>query len=65
VGPALPNPMVGEVFGVTNIDVGIWNFRIGILIIRAFVAKSKQLLIVYSSNSPLERGWGCVLLFVS
>jgi hypothetical protein len=57
--------MVGEVFGVTNIDVGIWNFRIGILIIRAFVAKSKQLLIVYSSNSPLERGWGCVLLFVS
>jgi hypothetical protein len=52
--------MVGEVFGCTNIDVGIWNFRIGILIIRAFVAKSKQLLLVYSSNSPFERVWVCV-----
>jgi hypothetical protein len=48
--------MVREVFGSTNIDVGIWNLRIGILIIRTLVAKSKQLFLVYSPNSPLERG---------
>jgi hypothetical protein len=55
--------MVGEVFGCTNIDVGIWNFRIGILIIHAFVAKSKQLLLVYSSNSPFEKVWVCVFSY--
>jgi hypothetical protein len=26
----LPNPMVGEVFGSANMDVGIWDFNIGI-----------------------------------
>ena len=43
MGPALPNPMVGEVFGGTIIDIGIWNFVTGISLIRAFLAKSLQL----------------------
>ena len=42
------------------------------ILIRVFVAKSYQLaaiskksFLVYVVNSPLERGWGCVLLVVS
>jgi hypothetical protein len=32
--------MVREVFGGTIVDIGIWNFVIGIYFIRAFVAKA-------------------------
>jgi hypothetical protein len=31
--------MVGEVFGSAIMDIGIWNFVIGIFLIRALVAK--------------------------
>jgi hypothetical protein len=39
----MPNPMVGEVFGGANMDVGIWDFNIGI---------SNQLFLVYFYNLP-------------
>jgi hypothetical protein len=39
----MPNPMVGEVFGSANMDVGIWDFNIGI---------SNQLFLVYFYNLP-------------
>jgi hypothetical protein len=35
--------MVGEVFGSANMDVGIWDFNIGI---------SNQLFLVYFENLP-------------